>query len=171
MGKVAGQNLYQKALTVVPQSADANYNLGLIALSKGNNLPMLSLLVNRQELPVTWMLLLEQAILLPGGTSKPANAMAGVNTNNSCAAFSVGSDHSSPPARWLRWLYNAIAAAAYLWRHPSEPAQRPRRRVQHSLKTAVPERRIRWPKALGDLEFTTYFTDTQLDSSWIHPCK
>ncbi|MBP1637991.1 MAG: Tetratricopeptide 1 repeat-containing protein [Bacteroidetes bacterium] len=159
MGKVSeAQKLYEKALSIDPQSADANYNAGLVSLTKGAVTDAQSYFGKSAGTAGNLNAALGTSYIAEGDYAKAKNAMTDVNTNNAALSQILSSDYNAA-RRTLAAVAAPDAMTSYLGAIIAARTN-DRDAVYSNLKSAVLKDSSLAKKALTDLEFAKYFTDT-----------
>lgn len=149
--------LFKKALGFDPNSPDANYNLGLISLLKGNADDAQAYFGKAAGTTGDLNAALGASYISQGDYTKAQNALNDVNSNNAALAQILNNDYNSA-RRTLAAVEKPNATTAYL---AAIIAARTNDRdaVYSNLRTAVLRNKTFAYKAASDLEFAKYFTD------------
>lgn len=149
--------LFKKALGFDPNSSDANYNLGLISLLKGNASDAQAYFGKAAGTTGDLNAALGASYIAQGEYSKAQNALNSVNSNNAALALILNNDYNAA-RRTLAAVEKPTATTAYL---AAIIAARTNDRdaVYSNLRTAIQRNRTFAKKAATDIEFAKYFAD------------
>ena len=149
--------LFKKALGFDPNSPDANYNLGLISLAKGNPTDAQAYFGKAAGTTGNLDAALGASYILQGDYAKAQNALSQTSSNNAALSQILNNDYNGA-RRTLAAVANPNGMTAYL---AAIIAARTNDRdaVYSNLRTAVSRNKTLAYKAASDLEFAKYFAD------------
>lgn len=149
--------LFKKALGFDPNSPDANYNLGLVSLIKGNAADAQAYFGKAAGTTGSLDAALGTAYIAQGDYAKAQNTMGNINSNNAALAQILNSDYNAA-RRTLAAVAKPNALTAYLGAIIGARTN-DRDAVYTNLRTAVQRDRRFVKKVLSDFEFAKYATD------------
>lgn len=151
------ETLFKKALSFDPASPDANYNLGLVSLTKGNAADAQAYFGKAAGTTGNLNAALGTSYIVQGDYAKAQSTLSSVNSNNAALAQILSSDYNAA-RRTLAAVANPNAMTAYLGAIIGARTN-DRDAVYSNLRTAVQRNRTFAKKALTDLEFAKYAAD------------
>lgn len=151
------ETLFKKALDFDPNSPDANYNLGLVSLTKGNAADAQAYFGKAAGTTGSLDAALGTAYIAQGDYAKAQNTMGDINSNNAALAQILNSDYNAA-RRTLAAVAKPNALTAYLGAIIGARTN-DRDAVYTNLRTAVQRDKRFVKKVLSDFEFAKYATD------------
>lgn len=151
------ETLFKKALALDPNSPDANYNLGLVSLTKGNPADAQAYFGKATGTTGNLNAALGTSYIMQGDYVKAQSTMTDVNSNNAALAQILRSDYNAA-RRTLAAVASPNAMTAYLGAIIGARTN-DRDAVYSNLRTAIQRNRTFAKKALTDLEFAKYVAD------------
>ena len=154
----ASEKLFEKSLSLNPNSPDANYNLGLVKLSKGLLTDAQAYFGKSAGTVGNLNAALGTSYIAQGEYTKALNALSEVNSNNAALIKILNNDYNGARTT-LAAVTIPNAMTAYLSAILSARTN-DRDAVYSNLKTAIQKDKTLAKKAVNDLEFAKYFADT-----------
>ena len=154
----AAERLFEKSLSLDPNSPDANFNLGLVKMAKGQLTDAQAFFGKSAGTAGNLNAALGTSYVAQGEYTKAMNALRGVNTNNAAVAQIISNDYNGA-RNTLAAIKFPNAMTAYLGAILAARTN-DRDAVYSNLRNAVQLDRNFIKKALNDLEFAKYFADT-----------
>ncbi|NLI72251.1 MAG: hypothetical protein GX361_05910 [Bacteroidales bacterium] len=151
------ETLFKKALGLDPNSPDANYNLGLLSLTRGNGDDAQAYLGKATGTTGNLDAALGTSYIAQGDYTKAQSTMNNVNSNNAALAQILNNDYNSA-RRTLAAVAKPNGLTAYLAAIIGARTN-DRDAVYTNLRTAIKRNKSFAKKALTDLEFAKYAAD------------
>ncbi len=151
------ERLFEKSLSLDKNSPDANFNLGLLKLAKGQPADAQVFFGKSAGTAGNLNAALGTSYITQGEYGKALNVLRQVSSNNAALAQILNSDYNGARST-LAAVKNPNAITSYLGAILAARTN-DRDAVYSNLRNAVKLDRTIITKALNDLEFAKYFTD------------